>query len=302
MNVSLPITKEAIPSQTEAAVSEVAIPQYGLRAIFAVWAAAALPMAALAWLVAPALKDQFAGTGNIPFFKALNVCLTIGLVWQFVLVATLLWREQRTFRWSTLREALWLRSPRSPRTGRTGGRIWLVVIPLMVATLVESLIPLGGPKGRDFGAFLGSDAGKAFLHGAWCWYALILVWFVFNTVLGEELLFRGFLLPRMNGVFKRKDWLANGGLFAAYHLHFPWAIPGTLAIDTFAVAYRRSDTRAPGSASPSTARRASSWKSSSSPSLPEKHRHAEAGALLDRVAPASRTPAVPYAERVDAQS
>jgi uncharacterized protein len=234
---SIPITKEAIPSQTEAAVSEVAIPQYGLRAIFAVWAAAALPMAALAWLVAPALKDQFAGTGNIPFFKALNVCLTIGLVWQFVLVATLLWREQRTFRWSTVREALWLRSPRSPRTGRTGGRSWLVVIPLMVATLIESLIPLGGPKGRDFGAFLGSDAGKAFLHGAWGWYALILVWFVFNTVLGEELLFRGFLLPRMNGVFKRKDWLANGVLFAAYHLHFPWAIPGTLAIDTFAVAY-----------------------------------------------------------------
>ena len=86
---SIPITKEAIPTQTETAVSEVAIPQYGLRAIFAVWAAAALPMAALAWLVAPALKDQFAGTGNIPFFKALNVCLTVGLVWQFVLVASL---------------------------------------------------------------------------------------------------------------------------------------------------------------------------------------------------------------------
>jgi membrane protease YdiL (CAAX protease family) len=51
------------------------------------------------------------------------------------------------------------------------------------------------------------------------------------------LLFRGFLLPRMNGVFKRKDWLANGVLFAGYHLHFPWTIPGTLLIDTFAVAY-----------------------------------------------------------------
>ena len=38
---------------------------------------------------------------------------------------------------------------------------------------------------------------------------------VFNTVLGEELLFRGLLLPRMNGVFGRRDWLANGVLFAA---------------------------------------------------------------------------------------
>ena len=82
------VAKEAIPSQAEAAVSAVEIPQYRLRAIVGVWAAAALPMAALAWLVAPALKDQFAGTGNVPLFKALNVCLTVGLVWQFVLVAT----------------------------------------------------------------------------------------------------------------------------------------------------------------------------------------------------------------------
>jgi hypothetical protein len=41
----------------------------------------------------------------------------------------------------------------------------------------------------------------------------------------------------MNAVFKRKDWLANGVLFAAYHLHTPWVIPGTLFVDTFAVAY-----------------------------------------------------------------
>jgi membrane protease YdiL (CAAX protease family) len=213
------------------------IRQYSLTKIFAVWAAAALPMAVLCWLVAPALKDHLSGAGNVPLFKALNICLTVGLVWEFVLVVALVWREQRTFRWSTIREALWLRSPRNPSTGRTGGRIWLIVIPLVLATFVESLIPLGGPKGRDFGAFIGSDVGKAFLQGAWGWYALMLVWFVFNTVIGEELLFRGLLLPRMNGVFKRKDWLANGVFFAAYHLHMPWVIPGTLLVDTFAIAY-----------------------------------------------------------------
>jgi CAAX protease family protein len=213
------------------------ITQYSLAKIFAVWAAAALPMVILFWIVAPAIEDSFSGTGHVPLFKALNVCLTVGLVWEFVLVAMLVWREQRTFRWSTLREVLWLRSPRSPRTGRTGGRIWLILIPLIVATLIESLIPLGGPAGRDFGAFIGSHAGKAFMQGAWGWYALMLVWFVFNTVLGEELLFRGILLPRMNGVFKRKDWLANGVFFAGYHLHMPWVIPGTLLVDTFAMAY-----------------------------------------------------------------
>ena len=59
---------------------------------------------------------------------------------------------------------------------------------------------------------------------------------VFNTVLGEELLFRGLLLPRMRGVFGRADWLANGVLFALYHLHMPWAIPKAL-LDSLALAY-----------------------------------------------------------------
>jgi membrane protease YdiL (CAAX protease family) len=89
--------------------------------------------------------------------------------------------------------------------------------------------------GRDLGVFLGSDAGEAFLSGAWGWYAVIVAMTLFNTVLGEELLFRGVLLPRMNGVFGKRDWLANGVLFAAYHLHMPWVIPSAL-IDTFCIA------------------------------------------------------------------
>jgi uncharacterized protein len=31
-------------------------------------------------------------------------------------------------------------------------------------------------------------------------------------VLGEELPFRGFLLPRMRGAFGRTDWIVNGVL------------------------------------------------------------------------------------------
>jgi membrane protease YdiL (CAAX protease family) len=235
MDVSLPLT--ATQPRREAAVSGVEIPQYRRRAIFAVWAAAAVPMAALAWLVAPALEDRFGGDGNVPLAKALIVSLTIGLVWQFVLVAILVRREQRTLRWSTTREALWLRSPRSPRSGRVGGRVWLVTIPLILALALEELIPrVALPENRDFATLLESDAGQAFLHGAWGWYGLFVLMGVFNTVLGEELLFRGFLLPRMNGAFGRGDWIANGVLFAGYHLHVPWVIPAGL-LDTFILAY-----------------------------------------------------------------
>jgi uncharacterized protein len=235
MNNSLLSTVNA---RADTVISGVEIPQLRIRAILGVWAAAALPMAALAWLVAPVLADRFAGTGIVPLFKALIICLTAGLVWQFVLVAILVGREQRTLRWSTVREALWLRSPRSPRSGRVGGRIWLILIPLILAvTAVNELIPtFAAPENRVLATLVGSDAGQTFLDGAWGWYGLLLAMFLFNTVLGEELLFRGYLLPRMNGAFGRGDWVVNGLLFTVYHLHMPWVMPGTL-LESFLLAY-----------------------------------------------------------------
>ena len=113
-----------------------------------------------------------------------------------------------------------------------------IVIPLILAfTFAQELLAIvPAPDDREFATLLESDAGKAFLDGAFGWYGLILVMFLFNTMLGEELLFRGYLLPRMNGAFGRGDWVANGLLFAGYHLHVPWAIPGTL-LDMFTIAY-----------------------------------------------------------------
>ncbi len=214
---------------------EVALPQLQMRGIIGVWAAAAIPMALLAWVFAPILADQMTGPTALP--RALIIALTAGMVWQFVLVMGLVAREQGSLSWPVLKDALWLHSPRSPQTGRRGGRLWFIVVPLIVAAAAEELVPgIGIPGGRDLGEFLSSDAGHTFMHGAWGWFALMTVMFTFNTVLGEELLFRGYLLPRMNGVFGRRDWVANGVLFAVYHLHIPWAIPATL-LDTFIVAY-----------------------------------------------------------------
>lgn len=198
------------------------IAQYTRRRVLAVWAAAAIPMGVLAWVVAPAI----AGDGPTSFPQALIVCLTVGLVWQFALVAGLVAYEQRTLRWSRVRRALWLQRPESPRTGRVGGRTWFVIVPLILAFGVASALPsFAAPTQRDFGAFLGSNAGRQFFSGSWGWFLLMITMFLFNTVLGEELLFRGLLLPRMRDAFGSKDWLANAVLFAAYHVHIPWAMP-----------------------------------------------------------------------------
>jgi membrane protease YdiL (CAAX protease family) len=212
-----------------------ALPQYSLRRILGTWAAAALPMAALAWLFAPWLAGTLDGPSAWP--RAIVASLTAGLVWQAVLVVVLVRREQGTLRWSVVKDALWLHAPVSPRTGRRGGRLWLLLVPLVAAITVKELLPkLPMPAARDMGLFLESTAGQEFFSGNWPWFALTVVMFVFNTVLGEELLFRGLLLPRMHGVFGRRDWVANGVLFAFYHLHIPWAIPVTL-LDTFVVVY-----------------------------------------------------------------
>lgn len=211
------------------------VPQYSRRRILGTWAAAALPMAALAWVGAPLLAAALEGPSAWP--RAILVCLTAGLVWQFVLVLGALRYEQGTLRWSVAKEALWLRSPRSPRSGRSGGRLWWLLVPLVaLVAATEELPSFPPPDHRDLGTFLQSSAGQDFMAGNWPWFALILMMMIFNTVLGEELLFRGLLLPRMRGAFGRGDWAANGVLFAVYHLHTPWAIPANL-LDTFLISY-----------------------------------------------------------------
>ena len=210
------------------------IKQYSLARILAVWAAAALPMGILAWIVAPGIKDSLSGEGAVPMFKALLILLTAGLFWQCVLVVGLVWHEQHTLRWSVVRNVLWLRSPRSPRTGRVGGRLWLMVIPLTLLFALGGFVPTFSiPKDRDLATWIGTESGKHFMQGNWGWFAAILLLFLFN-ILGEELLFRGVLLPRMKGVFGRRDWVANAILFTVYHLHEPWLMPGTFVCDTFA--------------------------------------------------------------------
>jgi len=213
----------------------VEVNQYSIGKILAVWAAAALPMGALAWLVAPRLATII--DGPYPLLQVLLVLLAAGLVWQFVLVVWLVWREQGTLKWQVVRVALLRRSPRSPRTGRVGGRVWLVLIPLGLLFYAEQFIPGFAPAaGRDFGELLSSPAGASFFQDAWGWYGVTVVLWIFNTVLGEELLFRGLLLPRMNRAFGKADWLVNGVLFAAYHVHMPWAMPAILA-DALTLAY-----------------------------------------------------------------
>lgn len=212
------------------AANPVPVRQYTRAGVLGVWAAAAVPMGLLAWVVAPAVAGPAPSAQG--FALTLISALAAGLIWQFVLVVALVAWEQRdrgwsALRWSTLREALWLRAPSDPRDRRRGGRLWWWALAAVVLVAVLEQIPYGwdGPDDRNFGSFLSSADGQAMLPGNWGLFGLCLVVFLFNTVLGEELLFRGLLLPRMRAAFGKGDWVANTLLFGLYHLHQPWSIP-----------------------------------------------------------------------------
>ncbi|MFN2112635.1 MAG: lysostaphin resistance A-like protein [Anaerolineales bacterium] len=224
------------------------IPQYSFGKVIAVWAAAAIPMGLLGWVVAPALAADPAKPG----FERLAV-LTVGLVWQFLLVMFLVYKEAGNLRWQTLKERLWLNAPRSPKTGQTSRKLWWWIVPLLILTavydmelggyvekFVTSIFPfLAEPPGWALGTLLDSPEGKAMMVGAWDILALFAVNAVFNTVLGEELLFRGLLLPRMNKTFGKWDWVANGVLFGLYHIHQPWSMVALGALFLFAYPTKR---------------------------------------------------------------
>jgi membrane protease YdiL (CAAX protease family) len=62
-------------------------------------------------------------------------------------------------------------------------------------------------------------------------YGFVFLYFaiglVFN-IFGEEIYYRGYLLPRMRGAFGRWNWVANGVLFTLKHVYQRWLYPGVL--------------------------------------------------------------------------
>ena len=101
------------------------------------------------------------------------------------------------------------------------------------AAMTIALLPfLAEPSAWSLNGALATPEARAELHGAWGTLVLYAANALLNTVLGEELLFRGILLPRMRGAFGRSDWLANGVLFGLYHLHQPWGMVSSIVHGT----------------------------------------------------------------------
>jgi uncharacterized protein len=215
--------------------------QYSLGKIMGIWALAAVPMGILSWIVLPTLASD-PDADPLGFGVARLSLLTLGLIWLFVLSMIVVRREEGDLRWATVKRRLRLNAPRDPESGQPRARLWLWVVPfLMAVAAVDAVLntPLKNvwvsvlpffaePAGYSLDAVFESREILARLEGAWWFFALFVVQAAFNTILGEELLFRGVLLPKMEGVFGRGSWVANGVLFGLYHVHQPWGMPNSI--------------------------------------------------------------------------
>lgn len=208
--------------------------QYTLWQVLGIWMAGSVPMWLLSWVAYPVMStDLPAVDAGLLRMKL----LTVGLIWQFVWAMIILYREEGNIRLSTIRHRFWLNHPVSARTGETRKTLWWWIIPLilLVAFLEVGLQPaviklwttifpfFAEPKGYDISEMFSPEM-RAQWVGAWNLFGLFFVSSLFSNFLGEEFLFRGVLLPKMQGVFGKWDWVANGVLFGFYHLHMPWSV------------------------------------------------------------------------------
>jgi hypothetical protein len=102
--------------------------------------------------------------------------------------------------------------------------IWaLVTLPmaLLVWVIAPALIP--------HSPFLPGITYWLLIIAGMAWESVVaLVSFIFNYFLAEEFLWHGILLPKMQGVFGKYDWVANAVLFGFYHVMKPWNLPSVI--------------------------------------------------------------------------
>ncbi len=206
--------------------------QYSLAKIMTIWAAVAIPMPIMAFWIAP----MVAAKTSIHPLLMIWLFMIAGMIWQFILSMGLLYNELDEFTWANFCERVWLKKPANPKTGKASFIFFWYLIPAfgvyaaieltLVVDIIGRLILLPFLWLATLPDLDLHDLATEEFVGAWWLIVVAIVNCIFNYFLGEELLFLGVLLPKMNGVFGKWDWLANSALFALYHLHRPLQMLG----------------------------------------------------------------------------
>lgn len=212
------------------------IPQLKLGTILLMFAWPALWFTFLIYIVG----RQFIPTdGTTPTWIIMGITV-LGTGAELVAGLVLLRREGYRLAVNALRDRIHWRWPK-------GWKAWVMVV--IVFILGMSLSMMMGPVNRSLASVPGfvppewwptasnpniqvKGAADVFpdvsLEGN---FLFVLLYFIIGLVFnigGEEIYYRGFLLPRMRGVFGKWDWVANGVLFTLKHVYQRWLYPGIL--------------------------------------------------------------------------
>ncbi len=220
----------------------------GLISTVVYWAVpAAILYAAHYWWV-PTFVEQ---TGQ-PYLVAYLIAWTTTMLLFLVAALVAYWREGNSWQWAALAKRYRLQ----PMTRQD----WLWALGLLVFVIISyfglgftarwlaqwSLLaphpvfaPEFGPGGaaaRAPGTFMGTTiTGLA-------WVAVVYFFGWFFNIAGEELWFRGYVLPRQEMALGANAWLANGLMFTLNHIWQPWnlllILPGAL-VSAFVVQRRK---------------------------------------------------------------
>lgn len=212
------------------------IPQDGLGTILFMFAWPAIWFTLLIYVIGQAFIPEGETT---PTWLLLSI-IVLGTGAELVVGLYLLRREGYKLSIGALRERIRLQWPQ-------GRRAWgMAAIAFVVIAVLSAAM---GPANRLLASAPGfvppdwwpaasnptveiSSAADVFpdieLTGNYMFILLYLaIGLVFN-IFGEEIYYRGYLLPRMRGLFGKWDWVANGVLFTLKHVYQRWLFPGIL--------------------------------------------------------------------------
>jgi membrane protease YdiL (CAAX protease family) len=114
-----------------------------------------------------------------------------------------------------------------------GGLLGVVVLTGLLVTVSAKLLSLNLLSPDSYASFLRME--RLTPHEYWLFLAW-LPYFFFNIV-GEELMWRGYLLPRQTAALGRYAWILNGFLWAVFHVGIGWRIAILLLPIEFIVPY-----------------------------------------------------------------
>lgn len=191
-------------------------PAIGLAASITMFGAFSVLLWLTTMAVIPWLRDSFSMSPIIGWFVSGTALVLIPIL---IFGCVMAWRELPKRDLRSLRRRLRLNAI------SRGDLIWAGGGLLAIAAATAALLALAryiDPGFRPSPWFLLQPPGwHASVFAAW------LPLFVSN-ILGEELCWRGYVLPRQETGFGRMAWLPNGALWCLFHWSFGWPIMVTL--------------------------------------------------------------------------